>query len=36
MHLNAVSIVIPAWRAVDIDVPEDWERAEALYRLLQS
>jgi N-acylneuraminate cytidylyltransferase len=25
--------VLPRWRAVDIDTPEDWEHAEVLYRL---
>lgn len=25
--------VLPRWRAVDIDTPEDWEQAELLYRL---
>lgn len=27
------SIVLPAWRAVDIDTPDDWLRAEALYQI---
>ena len=32
IHSNAAGLVIPNWRAVDIDTPEDWERAEILYR----
>jgi pseudaminic acid cytidylyltransferase len=28
------TIVLPAWRVVDIDTPEDWDRAEALYAAL--
>lgn len=31
IHLNAVTCVLPSWRAVDIDTPDDWERAERLY-----
>jgi pseudaminic acid cytidylyltransferase len=34
IHGNATTIVIPAWRAVDIDTPEDWTRAESLYRAM--
>jgi len=32
VHANAWTIVLPQWRVVDIDTPEDWERAEILYR----
>ena len=32
IHANGKSIVLPEGRVVDIDTPEDWERAEALYR----
>jgi pseudaminic acid cytidylyltransferase len=32
IHSNAVGLVIPNWRVVDIDTPEDWSRAEVLYR----
>lgn len=28
-------VVLPRWRVQDIDTPEDWERAEIIYRLLQ-
>lgn len=31
IHSNAAGLVIPNWRVVDIDTPEDWERAEILY-----
>ena len=34
IHLNGASIVIPSWRVVDIDTPEDWHRAELLHRAL--
>jgi pseudaminic acid cytidylyltransferase len=33
IHEHGRAIVIPAWRAVDIDTFEDWERAERLHRL---
>jgi pseudaminic acid cytidylyltransferase len=31
LHANGRSIVLPEWRVVDIDTPDDWERAEKLY-----
>ncbi len=34
VHANARTLVLPAWRVVDIDTPDDWVRAEALYRAL--
>ncbi len=34
IHSNAAGLVIPNWRVVDIDTPEDWTRAEMLYRTL--
>ncbi|EAQ29444.1 putative NeuA [Erythrobacter sp. NAP1] len=34
VHSNGSAIVLPASRVVDIDTPEDWERAELLYRAL--
>jgi len=34
IHANARSIVLPEWRVVDIDTPEDWDRAEALHRAI--
>ncbi len=33
-HQNGKGLVIPEWRAVDIDTPEDWRRAELLYQAL--
>jgi len=33
-HLGGRSMVLPEWRAVDIDTPDDWVRAEALYAAL--
>jgi len=34
VHPNGCGLVIPEWRAVDIDTPEDWQRAELMYRAL--
>jgi CMP-N-acetylneuraminic acid synthetase len=33
-HLGARTLVLPSWAAVDIDTPDDWTRAEALYRAI--
>ena len=33
-HANGRAIVLPEWRVVDIDTPEDWDRAEKLHRAL--
>jgi CMP-N-acetylneuraminic acid synthetase len=30
-----VGIPIPNWRVVDIDTPEDWKRAEILFKTLK-
>lgn len=35
-HVNGLGSVIPSWRVVDIDTPEDWQRAELIYRALFS
>jgi pseudaminic acid cytidylyltransferase len=32
LHLDAATIVLPAWRVVDIDTPDDWDRAERMYQ----
>lgn len=32
VHSNAVGYLVPSWRVVDIDTPDDWLRAEVLYR----
>lgn len=34
LHLNAVTLIIPEWRVVDIDTSADWERAELLYAMM--
>ena len=34
IHGHARTLVIPEWRGIDIDTPDDWVRAEALYRVV--
>jgi pseudaminic acid cytidylyltransferase len=34
IHAHGRAFVMPAWRTVDIDLPDDWARAEALYEAL--
>jgi pseudaminic acid cytidylyltransferase len=34
VHSNGHGFVIPEWRAVDIDTPDDWRRAELMYAAL--
>lgn len=34
IHLHGRTIVIPHWRVVDIDTPDDWQRAELLYQAM--
>lgn len=36
IHSSGTGYVIPSWRAVDIDTPDDWLRAEALYAALNN
>ena len=36
IHADAAGIVLPAWRVVDIDSPEDWDRAELLFHVLRA
>lgn len=31
-HQDGRGLVIPAWRAIDIDTPDDWQRAELAFR----
>ena len=31
IHQSGVGLPIPSWRVVDIDTPNDWERAERLF-----
>lgn len=35
IHQNGSTLVLPEWRCVDIDTPDDWLRAEALHRALK-
>lgn len=35
IHLHGRTIVLPNWRVVDIDTPEDWERAELMHLALR-
>lgn len=30
IHANAAGYVLPSWRVIDIDTPEDWEKAEKI------
>lgn len=32
IHSNGVGYVIPAWRVIDIDEPDDWQRAEMMHK----
>lgn len=32
LHGHGRAIVLPEWRVVDIDTPEDWDRAEKMYK----
>ncbi len=36
IHSSAVGCVIPNWRVVDIDTPDDWRRAELIHRAMNS
>lgn len=36
IHENGRGLVIPQWRAVDLDTPEDWRRAELLHQVLSA
>jgi len=36
IHNKGIGLVIPKWRVVDIDTPDDWVRAEIMYRALHS
>lgn len=31
IHNSGVGLIIPKWRAVDLDTPQDWERAERMF-----
>lgn len=34
IHSSGVGLPVPSWRVVDIDTPDDWVRAEAIYQSL--
>lgn len=36
IHSNGAGYVIPSWRVIDIDTPEDWDRAELLAMAVKS
>lgn len=36
MHSGAAGLLIPSWRVVDIDMPEDWRRAELMYAAIRN
>jgi pseudaminic acid cytidylyltransferase len=31
MHTDGIGMPIPHWRVADIDTPDDWVRAEAIF-----
>ena len=31
IHRSGIGLAIPNWRVIDIDTPDDWDRAEILY-----
>jgi pseudaminic acid cytidylyltransferase len=34
LHQNGKALIIPEWRVVDIDTPDDWARAELLFQFI--
>ena len=34
LHSTGLGIIIPNWRVVDVDTPEDWQRAEIMYKMM--
>jgi len=36
IHSGGIGYLIPNWRVVDIDTPEDWRRAEVLFKSISS
>ena len=36
MHSEGIGMIVPNWRVVDIDTPEDWRRAELLHQIIYS
>jgi pseudaminic acid cytidylyltransferase len=35
IHSSGLGYVIPNWRVVDIDTPDDWQRAELIFRAIK-
>jgi len=35
-HEGGLTLILPEWRVVDIDTPDDWERAERLFQVAAS
>lgn len=33
IHSHGVGLIIPSWRVVDIDTPDDWRRAEIIFEV---
>ena len=36
LHSNSIGFIIPNWRVVDIDNPEDWQKAEFIFKQINS
>jgi pseudaminic acid cytidylyltransferase len=36
IHSNGLGYPVPNWRVVDIDTPEDWQRAQLIYRAIKN
>ena len=36
IHSSGIGLPIPGWRVVDIDTPADWNRAELIYKAINS
>jgi len=34
IHPNGCGFAVPEWRAIDIDTPDDWQRAELMHLAL--
>ena len=32
IHASGVGVIVPHWRIVDIDTPQDWQRAEQIFQ----
>jgi pseudaminic acid cytidylyltransferase len=36
IHSSAIGLAIPNWRVIDIDTPDDWQRAELIHQALRT